>query len=146
MSEELTPQQTEFARYYFDPTSKTYSNALQSALKAGYSQETAENITHIMPKWLSELFGKKKRLLMKAEKNLESILDLGISEKESLKVVADTSKFIAERIGKDQYSNRTELTGKEGKDLIPDQISRAKSEEAIKEFINVKDTTNPEQQ
>jgi hypothetical protein len=118
----LTPQQIEFASYYFDPQSATYSNALQSALKAGYSQETAENITNIMPKWLSELFGKKKRLLMKAEKNLEGILDIGVSDKDSLKVVADTSKFIAERVGKEDYSNRTELTGKDGEKLFPKPI------------------------
>ena len=129
---ELNPQQIDFLRFYTDPTSLTFSNALQSALKANYSQEYAENITSQMPEWLSEYLGKKKRLLSKAEKNLESILDKGVDDKDSLKVVADTSKFIAETVGKDDYSKRNELTGKGGKDL-PNQPILVK-------FINGKET------
>jgi len=115
---ELNAQQMEFLRYWTEPTSPTFGNALQSALKAKYSQEYSENITSQLPNWLAENLGKKKRLLSKAEKNLESILDKGVDDKESLKIVADTSKFIAETVGKDEgYSKRTEMTGADGKDL-----------------------------
>ncbi len=109
---ELTPQQSLFAAYYLDPTSSTFSNALQSALKAGFSEEYANNITGQMPKWLSELLGKKKRLLMKAEKVLEDTLD-----GEDKKLAQDSAKFIAKTVGKEDYSERTELTGKNGDKL-----------------------------
>ena len=38
----LTPQQELFLSYYTNPKSETFSNALQSGLKAGYSQEYSE--------------------------------------------------------------------------------------------------------
>lgn len=111
--ETLTPQQTEFLAYYLDPTSETFANAMQSAIRAKYAREYAENITHIMPKWLSENIGQRDRMLMKAEKRLENTLE---SQNENL--AQDTAKFLAETLGKKKgYSKRTELTGSEGKDL-----------------------------
>lgn len=62
---------------------------------------------------------KRDRKLMLAEQNLEAIMSLGISDKETIRVVADTSKFVAETLGKDNYSKRSEMTGKDGKDLLP---------------------------
>lgn len=41
----LTPKQELFADYYFNPSSITFSNALQSALRAGYSRNHAVMIT-----------------------------------------------------------------------------------------------------
>ena len=49
---DFTPQQEEFLKNYLDPKCPNFGNALQSALKAGYAQNTAENITVNMPKWL----------------------------------------------------------------------------------------------
>lgn len=109
---ELDPRQTQFLKFYLDPKSDTYSNALQSALKAGYKQEYAENITTLEPDWLLESIGRRKRILDKAEKRLENLLD---SEDE--KVVADLVKHTTKTLGKEHYSERTELTGKEGRDL-----------------------------
>ena len=84
--------------------SSDLGNALQSAVKAGYSQEYAENITSLMPDWLSESIGRRKRLLEKAEKNLENLLD---SEDE--KIQADMSKFVTKTLGKNEgYSERVE--------------------------------------
>lgn len=106
------PRQTQFLAFYLDPKSETFSNALQSALRAGYSQEYAENIMSIMPEWLSEGIGKHKRLLDKAEIRLEASLD---SDDE--KIAQDTAKFIAKTIGKKIYSERLEHTGKDGEKL-----------------------------
>jgi phage terminase small subunit len=117
MAGELSPQQVDFLRYYTDPKSGTFSNATQSAIKAGYSQDYADNLTSLMPDWLSENIGRRKRLLEKAENNLETLLD---SEDE--KVKADMTKFVAKTLGRENYSERTELTGKDGKDLIPKPI------------------------
>lgn len=69
------PRQALFLASYLDPKSITFSNALQSALQAGYSQEYAENLTHKMPAWLSEAVG-NHAMLAKAERNLNEILDL----------------------------------------------------------------------
>jgi phage terminase small subunit len=117
MAGELSPQQVDFLRYYTDPKSGTFSNATQSAIKAGYSQDYADNLTSLMPDWLSENIGRRKRLLAKAENNLEILLD---SEDERVK--ADMTKFVAKTLGKENYSERTEMTGKDGKDLIPKPI------------------------
>lgn len=62
---------------------------------------------------------KHERMLKLAEMNLEGIMGLGISDKDSLKVVADVSKFVSETLGKKNYSKRSELTGEDGKELQP---------------------------
>lgn len=104
----LTPQQEAFLAAYTDPKSPTFSNATQSALKAGYSQEYADNITSLLPDWLSESMGDMRRL-KKAERNLEKILDMKAGKDNArLKIQQDTSKFIAETVGKNKYSKKTE--------------------------------------
>lgn len=58
----LSSQQVDFLNYYLDPKSETYGNAKRSALKAKYAEQYAENITNILPKWLSdnmESYGKR---------------------------------------------------------------------------------------
>ena len=111
--EDLDPRQTAFLTYYLDPKSETFSNALQSGLKAGYKQEYAENILNLMPDWLSESMERRKRILNKAEKRLETLID---SDDE--KVAADMVKHATKTLGKNVgYSDRTEITGKDGKDL-----------------------------
>jgi hypothetical protein len=51
---------------------------------------------------------RRDRKLMLAERNLEAILCLGISDKDSLKVVSDMTKFTLETLAKKEYSKRTE--------------------------------------
>lgn len=60
---------------------------------------------------------KHERMLKLAEMNLEGIMSIGISDKDSLKVVADVSKFVSETLGKKNYSKRSELTGEDGGEL-----------------------------
>lgn len=124
----LNPQQELFLKYYLDPKSATFSNGLQSALKAGYAQDYAENIMFVMPDWLAESISDMKRL-RKAEKNLEEVQNLEIftdDGKVDSNIVGHRTKvdmFIAERLGKQKYSTRNELTGADGKDLITEQLS-----------------------
>lgn len=54
----LTPRQAAYMEAYADPASPTFSNSYQSARKAGYSEQTARNLTHLNPSWLSENIGK----------------------------------------------------------------------------------------
>lgn len=52
-----------------------------------------------------------KNLMLKGKELVEQT-DTGL-----VKVKADISKFVAETLGRDNYSKRNELTGKDGKDL-----------------------------
>ena len=129
----LTPQQEEFLISYTNPNSGTFGNALQSALKVGYSQEYAESITHQMPDWLSENLGNNKRL-KKAERVLDKTLEYepvneeGKIDTRLLRVQTDTAKFIASTVGKAIYSTRKELTGEGGKPLF-DNLKQVPDEE-----------------
>lgn len=125
----LTPQQELFLAAYTNPKSDTFGNALQSGLKAGYSQEYSESITYQLPEWLMENLGDMK-MLRKAERVLEKTLEEDYDEQEILvdglptgkvkrepalsKIKQDSAKFVAERLGKKKYSTRTELTGENG--------------------------------
>lgn len=118
----LTPQQELFLSEYVNPKSSNFGNARQSALKAGYSETYADNITDLMPDWLLENIGDMKRL-RKAEKVLDKTLDYepvdenGKIDNSLLKTQADTAKFFAERLGKQKYSTRQEVTGENGSPL-----------------------------
>ena len=75
---------------------------------------------------------KAERLIKKSERLSEEILDmkhknsLDLVEEGILRVKQKESEFIRKTLGKEEYSDRSELTGKDGKDLIytEDQISR----------------------
>lgn len=63
---------------------------------------------------------KRDRKLLLADRNIEGILSIGISDKDSLKVVADMSKFVKETLDKKHYSKQlnTDITT-DGKELQP---------------------------
>ena len=127
--ESLSPKQVAFLTNYLDPESETFSNALKSALKAGYAQEYAENITHLMPEWLSDRLGDEYKVSL-AEKNLETALEPGFEDK---KIWWDASKFTLSRLKKEKYSERTEHTGKDGKDLPTPILNVVSSDNGSKE-------------
>jgi hypothetical protein len=120
----VDPRQALFLKYYLNPKSKTFSNALQSAIRAGYDDEYAKTITAIMPKWLSEKI-RDLNLIDRAEKNLKEFLE----DDEDKKIKADMTKFVLTRLHKAKYSERRELTGKDGEELVIE----------IKEFNEKKD-------
>ncbi|HSE61129.1 MAG TPA: hypothetical protein VLA88_02445 [Candidatus Saccharimonadales bacterium] len=53
----LDPRQELFIDSYCNVSSVTFGNCYRSAIRAGYSVETAKNLTHNRPKWLSEKLG-----------------------------------------------------------------------------------------
>lgn len=133
----LDPRQQDCWRYYIDRKGKTYGNAYRSALKAGYADQTATNIT--TEKWFKEKW-RKLNLLSKAEKVLDEDLELQtvvpiigmfgpIIDKETKKPLTkvdpdlrrirqSSATFLASRLGKnDGYSTRQELTGADGTEL-----------------------------
>lgn len=141
------PRQSLFLQYYLDPKSETFSNALQSALKAGYEQEYAESILSKGLDWLAESVG-DNQMLYKAEKNLKEFLEMTTLQpvigafgpvidkktkqpviKENshlLKIKADISKFVTERLNKKKWAQRTELTGREGQPIVVESIDYGK--------------------
>jgi len=78
---------------------------------------------------------KRDRKLMLAEKNIESILQLDVTDKDFVKTVSDMSKFVTETLGKENYSKRTELTGADGANLIPSQEAKDRADKAINEYL-----------
>lgn len=118
----LTPQQELFLAEYINPKSPNFGNAVQSALKAGYSENYANNITALMPDWLLENIGDMKRL-RKAEKVLDTTLDMNAVNEEGkvdtslLTIQNKTAQFFAERLNKSKYSSRNELTGADGQQI-----------------------------
>lgn len=129
----LTPQQELFLAEYTNPKSQNFGNAVQSALKAGYTENYANNITGLMPDWLFENIGDMKRL-RKAEKNLDEVQNIQIYNEEGkldANLIDKRTKvdmFIAERLNKDKYSTRQEQTGKGGEALIPETITKEEKE------------------
>lgn len=131
---QLDPRQKLCWDFYIDPRSETFGNGTQSAIRAGYEPDYADQITTV--EWFK---GRLRRLnmLSKAEKVLDEMLDMPVetlkfegkgedavqvvvTDPALVKIKQDTSKFIAERLGKDDgYSSRNELTGKGGDKLIP---------------------------
>ncbi len=128
------PQRAKFLALYLNPDSESYGNAFRSAVGAGFAEEYAKTITAQMPQWLAENIksDKSTRMLSKAERNLEELLDfettvpaigafgpifeksIGADGKEvktqvfktnteMLKIKSDVSKFVAERLGRLKY-------------------------------------------
>lgn len=117
----LDPRQNMCWALYIDPNSESFGNGTQSAIKAGYEPDYADQITTV--EWFK---GKIRRLnlLDKAEKVLDMTLDMktldksGFHKDKLLRIKQDSAKFLAERLGKgDGYSTRNELTGANGERL-----------------------------
>lgn len=117
------PRQSLFLAYYLDPKSETFSNAYQSALRAGYEEEYAKTILSQDLQWLSESLSDNS-LLNKAEKRLNQILDLEAVDKEGKvdnSLLANQMKavtLVAKGIGKAKYSERSEVTGANGQPIV----------------------------
>lgn len=103
------PRRIAFLQLYLTPGTVYFSNALQSGLKAGYTQEYSENILQFDLKWLqdgiSEILGKptdKKNLVNKAKQVLARSLD-----DKDRRLAQDTAKFIAKT--DPEFSDKSEV-------------------------------------
>lgn len=139
----LTPRMKRMWDFYVKPSSNSFGNALQSALKAGYTDETAHVITG--QRWFKT---KKRRmqLLGKAEEALQEAVTMDITDAEGntkadlARVKLDAAKFIAKTQGKeDGYSERTEVTGANGQGIVFMPV------ELMDKYNLEKDGTNTEQ-
>ena len=114
-----------FAQVFLNPTSKTFMNVLQSALRAGYSETYAENISVQRPKWWIELTEtadyRRAQMLAIAEKNLLDTVASTSDDRDDRKIKHDATKFVSERLGKQHYSTRQEITGADGRRLFTNE-------------------------
>jgi hypothetical protein len=118
MDNPLTPQQVAFLKAYTDPKSETWGNYKQSALKAGYSAEYADNISSLMPDWLSENIGDTK-LLRKANKNLDMALDglLDDPEKGAKTIQHKATEFVLKGLEKKKWATQSNLADADGEKI-----------------------------
>jgi len=110
--------------FYVESLINGGGNAYESAIKAGYEESSAKNIT--LRGWFKERVDglRRKEMLSKAEKVLDKTLTYETEDAEGkvktdlLRIQTDVAKHITETLGKnDGFSKRNELTGKDGKDL-----------------------------
>lgn len=111
--------------FYVESITQNRVNAYESAIKAGYEESSAKNIT--LRGWFKERLEdlERKEMLSKAEKVLAKTLNYSTEDADGnvkvdlLRVQTDVSKHLTSTLGKDKgYSTRQENTGKDGKDLI----------------------------
>lgn len=115
--------------FYVEGLAQGRENAYESAIKAGYAEDTARNIT--MNDWFKERLRKlrQKEMLSDAEKILKKTLNYSTEDLEGnvkvdlLRVQADVAKHVTKTLGKEDYSERSELTGKGGEAIAITKIN-----------------------
>jgi len=114
------PRQEKCWEFYVESVRKGVPNAMQSAIAAGYEETSAKDIT--ATGWFLERLDKLrlKGMRSKAERNLERMLDTdweitGEAKADIMRIVADVSKTVAKSLGKEDWSERTEVTQADGK-------------------------------
>lgn len=133
------PRQVLCWKYYLNGLRQGRPNATRAAEMAGYSPNTALNVTNL--KWFKDKKRKLRRhdMLDKAERNLDSILDMEYKsmklvegemveeiDTDKLKIVADISKVIAQTLGKDEgYSTKIVEDKNVNHDIVVKSISYA---------------------
>jgi phage terminase small subunit len=126
---------------YVKSIAKGTPNAKASALKAGYSEPHADNIT--LQGWFKGRVDKLRRteMLSKAERNLDKALDESYKDEDGkiqsdvMRIVVDVSKTIATTLGKDEgYSSRSEITGKNGEAIELSETKRGFINQALNGF------------
>lgn len=110
--------QAEFIEAYLDQTSPQFLNVQEAATKANIPVSEAKRLLARKEQWIKEL-QEEHPMLQKAEENLATFLDISPYDEDHSDQVLKASMFVAERLGKHKYSTRQELTGENGKALIP---------------------------
>ena len=141
----LTPQQRLFKKYYLNPTSSTFGNAYQSALKAGFEENYAKVITAQNLDWFNEIL-RDQEMLDLAEEALKEAVQYDVrngGEKVDPSVAsikAKSAQFVASTLGKEKYASRQELTGADGEALVTPPEVVEKVTKALDDFFSQRDS------
>lgn len=106
---------------YVDPRSSTFNNAMQSALRAGYSQQTAKNIT--LEKWWNRKIEMLAEMLPRAEEVIMEDLNLNtetyiqdkkgnvytLTDPKLRRIRQEASFFVAETVGRKKYHKKVDV-------------------------------------
>lgn len=105
----------------------TFCNIRQSALLAGFSETYALNLSRPSgreAKWWTEFKQEgdflRAELLRKSEEHFYNVMQTpdNTPDKERYKLKQRTAEFVSERVGKEIYSTRQEVTGADGRHLF----------------------------
>ena len=130
----IDPRQLVMWEYYVKELAKGIDNAYAAAIKAGYEETSAKDVT--LAGWFMEKKAqlKRKEMVSLAEKVLHESLELDSSKSiinskdgvitidkedgEIRRIKVDVAKTLCTTLGKNLgYSSRNELTGADGQDL-----------------------------
>lgn len=114
---QVDPRQALFLKAYLNPKSKTFSNAYQSAMAVGYTEEYAAQILSKDLDWLTESV-RSEDMVRKAELVLDEMLVMEAHDPAEKRIKQDTAKFVTSRLGKKKWSERVEHTGEDGAPLM----------------------------
>lgn len=105
---------------YTDQRSETFNNAYKSAVKAGYSPNTAKRISS--ENWWLHRIKMLREMLPLAEKNMMEDMEMKTTipfvvagkieekiEPQLRRIRSDTSRFIAGTVGRNKYHTKTEV-------------------------------------
>lgn len=119
------PKAALFEQLYLTPSSKTFMNIYQSGIASGYSEQYSSNISVQQPKWWLKIIEsseyRRATMLDAAEKALEDAVTTNSDDKDDRKIKHDAAKFISERLGKEHYSTRQEVTGADGRSVFANE-------------------------
>ena len=107
----IDPRQAQCLVFYQDPKSDTFGNLYQSALRAGFLDAYARNISERKPNWLTENVVDTVKMVKRAERNLKKYLEVSVDLTDKskgnidvAKLQADVSKFILKTLARKKYS------------------------------------------
>lgn len=110
--------QAKFVEAYLDETSSTFLNPILAAKENNLTTSDAIALISRKNQWFKEL-AEEHPMLKQAEENLSTFLSISPFDEDHADRVLKASMFIAERLGKHRYSTRSEISGPDGKPLIP---------------------------
>lgn len=156
----LDPRQRICWENYINPTSPTFADAKNSAIAAGYTASHAVDIKKLSWFRRSE---RRVRLHDKGETVLEEMLDMPVTIREVdmsggilreyvvtepalIRIKQDTAKFVVERLDKENWSTRQEMSGPDGGPIVQ-RVEKIDSDKLIDEYLNPTNLTEqrPEQ-
>lgn len=103
----------------------------EACFYAGIGKTTLYNYQEEHPEFVERKEALKETPVLKARKTIVDSLANPL-----------TAQWFLERKRKKEFSARTEITGDDGKDLIPDKTAREKADKAITSFINARNAKN----